>query len=65
MANQRTYNLSTPCPCDDCDHHNFCKKQGMSCKVSRYWEKNGNILYRYARGNAPRMPVDRMPDSRL
>ena len=59
MRNQRTYKGSTPCPCDDCTHHDYCQKTHMSCKVSRYWETMGNVLMK------KEIPVDRTPDIRL
>ena len=59
MRNQRTYNGSTPCPCDDCENHDFCFKNGRCCKVSRYWETMGNVLMKKG------IPVGRIPDESI
>ena len=59
MRGERTYKGSTPCPCDDCNNHDYCMPNAMSCKVSRYWESMGNVLIKKG------ILVDRVPDQRL
>jgi hypothetical protein len=53
----RTYGMSSPCPCDDCYHHDTCRERHLTCKVSRYWEQNGKPLMYWGTDNAvPRVP---------
>jgi len=51
-----TYRMSSPCPCDDCEYQAPCKEHGKSCRVSRYWEQEGEPLIQ--KGTA----VERVPD---
>ena len=62
---RNTYAGSTPCPCDDCENHDYCKVHRKSCKVSRYWETNGSVMSKPRRAGKERVPADRVPDMDL
>ena len=54
-----TYAMSTHCPCDDCE----LIPCGRTCKVSRYWETYGKVLYKPVRVGQKRGELaDRVPD---
>ena len=59
-----TYAKSTRMPCDDCKHRDFCIPHGKTCKVSRYWENYGRVLYVPTPPGKPRsgIPAERVPD---
>ena len=64
------YASATPCPCDDCKHQTFCLSNGKTCKVSRFWESYGKVLYKHRTGwsvkkGYPRVPAERAPDGEI